>query len=123
MSKKLIGRNSFLIGENGIMNALLEEFPYLNTTSQTMSYLWQRHSKQIEMLNRSYNEFKDRLNDFDLKDANNVSEQIENKKFLHDAYFKQAKLIEIMRNDLEHYERTIELKRNKAIENSVKVTV
>lgn len=105
------------------MSALLEEFPYLNTKPQTMSYLWQRHSKQIEMLTRSYNEFKERLKDFDLKNDKTISEQIENKNFLHDAYFKQARLIEIMRNDLEHYERTIELKRNKAIENSVKVTI
>ena len=38
----------FVIGEEGILNSLLHEFPYLYTSPETIHYLWQKHAKQIE---------------------------------------------------------------------------
>jgi len=45
-SNGFIGR--LTIGEDGILNSLLQEFPYLYTAPETIHYLWQKHSKQIE---------------------------------------------------------------------------
>lgn len=49
----------FLITEEGILNCLLQEFPYLYTSPETIHYLWQRHSKQIQTMTKNYKEFKD----------------------------------------------------------------
>lgn len=101
------------------MNALLEEFPHLKTTPQTMSYLWKQHSKQIEMLTHNYNDIKRKY--LNLRNVNGESEKVAYKNLLDEAYTKQKRLMEIMRNDLICYERFNDFKRNLVIENSVKV--
>jgi len=116
-------KSRYVIGEEGIMTSLLDEFPHLYTTPQTMHYLWQRHSKQIDMLTKNYNEFKKRY----IKQRSGKSgsdDQLDRgkyNKFLEDAFRKQKMLMEIMRDDLAHYERLNELKRHQTMGNSVKV--
>ena len=58
MNKKTLNSSRYVIGKNGIMLDLLDEFPHLHTKPETMNYLWSRHAKFIEMLSRNYDEIK-----------------------------------------------------------------
>lgn len=55
-AKKFYSR--YVIGEDGILNCLLQEFPYLYTAPETIHYLWSRHAKQIETLTKSQRELE-----------------------------------------------------------------
>lgn len=111
----------FTIGEDGILNSLLQEFPYLYTAPETIHYLWQRHSKQIESLTKDQKELEQKyLNKmgerrFDDGPGTNRAEQ-----HLKDANRKQEMLMDIMRKELEHLERQQDLKRKQLVENSMK---
>ena len=58
MNMKTLNPSRYVIGKNGIMLDLLDEFPHMYTKPETMSYLWSRHGKFIEMLSRNYDEIK-----------------------------------------------------------------
>ena len=125
----------YLIGEDGILSCLLQEFPYLYTSPETIHYLWQRHSKQIEMLTKNYKMFTDSsclwqvqqhqrwsskfsCDDFDLTSTNKKKNKLQ--ELLDEAYGKQKMLMELMRADLAHLERVKDMKHKRLLENAMK---
>lgn len=103
----------FTIGEDGILNCLLQEFPYLYTAPETIHYLWSRHAKQIETFTRSQKELEAKY--LSKNSGSNLAEQ-----YLREANRKQEVLMDIMRKELEHMERQQDLKRKQLVENSLK---
>ena len=125
----------FTIGKDGILNSLLQEFPYLYSSPETIHYLWEKHSKQIEKfaqmqkeienkfikarvgseskLKRSYDDDAASLSSF--KESTTKAEQ-----HLKETYDRQQMLMEIMRKDLIHLQRMEDMKRKQEVENSLK---
>jgi hypothetical protein len=115
----------FTIGEDGVLKCLLQEFPYLYTSPETIHYLWQKHARQIEVLTKSQKEFENMCNTGTLIGADmfdNGSSRCFNKAELHlrETSRKQELLMDIMRKDLEHLKRMEDLKRKQLVENSMK---
>lgn len=128
----------FVIGEDGILNSLLHEFPYLYTSPETIHYLWQKHAKQIETfaklgkeVEQTYlNKNSKSLSNSNLLVQSNISlsslSQVFNKNKnkpqlkLEETYKKQQKIMEIMRKDIQHMQRMEDMKRKVEVENSMK---
>ncbi|RNA44890.1 centrosomal of 95 kDa-like [Brachionus plicatilis] len=110
-SKQFYSR--FIIGEDGILNCLLEEFPHLYTSPETIHYLWSRHARQIEILGKEQKELETKYLSKD--SGTNLADQ-----YLKEANRKQEVLMEIMRKELDHIERQQDMKRKQLVENSLK---
>ena len=124
----------FTIGEDGILNSLLHEFPYLYTSPETIHYLWQKHAKQIETFAKLQKEIEqsylkkppptanqtncDLLLSASLSSLSTVKSKPQ--QHLQETYRKQQMLMEIMRKDLQHMQRMEDLKRKVEVENSMK---
>ncbi|CAF0804435.1 unnamed protein product [Brachionus calyciflorus] len=111
-AKKFYSR--YVIGEDGILSSLLEEFPYLYTSPETIHYLWSRHAKQIETLSKTQKDLDAKYLSKNSAD-NNLAEN-----YLKEANRKQEILMNIMRKELEHIERQQDMKRKNLVENSLK---
>lgn len=116
----------FTIGENGILNALLLEFPFLYSSPETIHYLWQKNHKQIETLTNIQKKFE---NDFINKKTNKIDlvnidndkrNEGEAQKYLKESHRKHQMLMDILRKDLTHIQRMQDLKRKQQVENSMK---
>lgn len=111
-----------LIDEDSFLKSLLDEFPHLYTSPGTIHYLWQRHSRQIELLTKNYSQFKQQyMKRYYLSETDTTCGENKISSFLTEAYNKQKMLMELMRNDLAHYERLNDLKRQQLVQNSLKV--
>lgn len=104
-------KSRFVIGDNGILGALLEEFPYLYLSPETIHSLWEKHSKQIESLKRQEREIK-------VRQSKNKSTTVQ--AHLDETYRKQKMLMDIMRKEIVHIQRVQDLKRKQEAENSLK---
>ena len=110
-AKKFYSR--FIIGEDGILSSLLEEFPHLYTSPETIHYLWSRHAKQIETFGKEQRELEAKY--LNKNCGSNLADQ-----YLREAHRKQEVLMEIMRKELDHIERQQDMKRKQLVENSFK---
>ena len=104
--------SKYVIGEDGILSKLLEEFPHLYLSPETIHDLWQKHSKQIEHLQREQHELEVKYS----KDNENTAIR----KYLNETHKKQKSLMDIMRKDIEHMQRIQDLKRKQNVENALK---
>ena len=122
LGKEFMSR--FTIGEDGILKCLLQEFPYLYTSPETIHYLWQKHAKQIETLTKSQKEFEhihrngNVLTTSVLDNGTKCFNKAE--QHLKETFRKQELLMDIMRKELEHLKRVEDLKRKQLVENSLK---
>jgi hypothetical protein len=105
-------KSKFVIGEDGILSKLLEEFPHLYLAPETIHDLWQKHSKQIEHLQKEQHELEVKYS----KDNENTAIR----KYLNDTHLRQKSLMDIMRKDIEHMQRVQDLKRKQNVENALK---
>jgi centrosomal protein CEP95 len=126
VSKEFLSR--FTIGEDGILKCLLQEFPYLHTSPETIHYLWQKHAKQIEILTKAQKELDHRhINNANVLTQNALDPNTKcfNKAELHlrETFRKQELLMDIMRKEVEHLKRMEDLKRKQMVDNSMKATV
>ena len=106
-------KSKFIIGEDGILSKLLEEFPYLYLSPESIHDLWQKHSKQIEHLQREQRELETKYS----KENENTTIR----KHLTETYNKQNTLMDIMRKEIEHMQRIQDLKRKQNVENALKI--
>ena len=105
-------KSKFVIGEDGILSKLLEEFPHLYLAPETIHDLWQKHSKQIEHLQKEQRELEVKYS----KDNENTAIR----KYLNETHKRQKSLMDIMRKDIEHMQRVQDLKRKQNVENALK---
>jgi hypothetical protein len=118
--------SEIIIDQNGLLNHLLEEFPYLHTSPETIHYLWQTHSKQIELITKRHQEIEDnfltnKLSNLNLDDQSlSASRDTKLNLYIKDLYKKQKYLMENMRKDLFHMERIAYIQKTKKLENAMK---
>ena len=118
--------SKIIIGENGILNYLLEQFPYLYTSPETIHYLWTTHSKQMEILSKKQMEiekkyFSNNLKNLELDESKSkIYQGIKTQALLKDQYKKQKAFMDILRKDMKHKERIEDMKKLKKLENVMK---
>lgn len=114
--------SKFVIGEDGILKCLLQEFPYLYTSPDTIHYLWQKHAKQIETLAKSQREFEQLLKQgAGVKNVfGNETKKARAEQHLRETFRRQELLMNIMRKELDHVKRVEEMKRKQLVENSMR---
>ena len=110
------------VGEDGILSTLLQEFPYLYTSPETIHYLWQKHAKHIETLTKAQKEIEAKYSNNQNSDVGGISARSDSKVEVHlkEAYRKQQMFMDIMRKELAHMQRIQDLKRKQQVENSLK---
>ena len=106
----------FTIGEDGILASLLQEFPYLYTSPETIHYLWQKHAKQIQTLSKTQKE----IDITTRSTVDDIGTTTKVQAHLKEAYRKQEMLMDLMRKELTHMQRMQELKRKQQVDNAMK---
>ncbi len=106
-------KSRLFIGEDGILNTLLDEFPNLYMSTETIHELWSKHARQLESL---ANEQKDLESKYLSTDGKSYIQT-----YLDGLYKKQNLMMDIMRKDLSHMQRKQDLKRKQDAENSLKI--
>ena len=110
-----VGSSRYTIGEDGLLGSLLQEFPYLYTSPETIHYLWEKHSKQIETFSKLHKEIENKYLRSDSETSTKLTQH-----HLEESYKKQELLMDIMRKDLQHLQRVQDMKRKTEVENSMK---
>ncbi len=106
-------KSRLFIGEDGILNTLLDEFPNLYMSTETIHELWSKHARQLESLANEQRDMESKYLNVDGKSYIQT--------YLDGVYKKQNLLMDIMRKDLHHMQRKQDLKRKQDAENSLKI--
>ncbi|KAH9494854.1 hypothetical protein Btru_015833 [Bulinus truncatus] len=91
--------NLKVVGDEDLLPALLEEFPYLHLSEHTWHELWRQGLHQIEALTRSYQE--------------NLRKKTQAQSQLQDAAERHHLLGDLMRKQLEHTKRVYDIRDQK----------
>ncbi len=97
------------IGNEDLLPLLLEEFPYLHLSTETLHDMWRKSSRQLEQLARAEKETR--------RKKSKAQVQIE------EAIRKQEILTDIMRKELSHNNRMKELKERQFQTQQVKTKI
>lgn len=108
-------RARFLIDEEGILGKLLEEFPFLYLSPETIHHLWEKHSKQIEYLANQQRELE-----YKYSNTRNPHSKTSVQLHLEETHKKQKLLMDLMRKEILHMQRVQDLKRKQNVENTLK---
>jgi centrosomal protein CEP95 len=108
------------IGDDGIFSILMQEFPHLYTSPETIHYLWQRHAKHIQALSKEQQEILNKYIKAGSVESANTTSAGAIQAHLRESYRKQQMLMNIMRKELTYIHRVEEMKRKREAENSLK---